>query len=251
MRFLNMHPDKPAATRSNPWRPSFLYRVRRSTYSAWDGPCRMIPLPYLTHLISVLMVLKKQTAASKQSHTISSPAPPSASTQSPSPHLPHEMPSPLPPTSRILGSLYGVAIADALGGPVEFRPRGSFPWVSSFRYNPNFDLAPGTWTDDTSMTFCLAQSLVETRAAFSTQDQVRKYIDWFENGYMSATGKCFDIGNATRVSLGIWGDWIRGKGKEGITSDEEMEEGQALVDRSLKRKVRLGVSFLFLASQGR
>ena len=145
----------------------------------------------------------------------------------PQPHL----------SSRIRGSLYGGAIADALGGPVEFHSRGSFPWVSSFRYNDNFDLPPGTWTDDTSMTLCLAQSLVETRAAFSPLDQVQKYVDWFERGYMSATGACFDIGNATRLSLGIWRDWMKGKGNGGIR-DDEIKEGQALVDAGLKRKVR-------------
>ncbi len=107
-------------------------------------------------------------------------------------------------SSRIRGSLYGAAIVDALGGPVEFRRRGTFRLVTGFRYNSNFDLAPGTWTDDTSMTLCLAQSLVEREGRFVVYDQIRKYVQWMEEGYMSANGKCFDVGMATREALGIW-----------------------------------------------
>jgi len=110
-------------------------------------------------------------------------------------------------SSRIRGSLYGAAIVDALGGPVEFRRRGTFRLVTGFRYNGNFDLAPGTWTDDTSMTLCLAQSLVEREGRFVVYDQIGKYMRWMEEGYMSANGKCFDVGMATREALGIWKDF--------------------------------------------
>lgn len=139
------------------------------------------------------------------------------------------MSSPPSLESRICGSLYGVAVADALGGPVEFCRRGSFRPVTSFRYNANFDLPPGTWTDDTSMTLCLAQSLVDTGATFDPQDQVKKYIRWHKQGYMSAIGRCFDIGNATSVALRTW--------KEYIDQGHEFTGGQAAIDSSLKRKV--------------
>ena len=141
-------------------------------------------------------------------------------------------------SSRIRGSLYGVAVADALGGPVEFHRRGSFRPVIGYRYNSNFDLAPGTWTDDTSMTLCLAQSLVEKDGKFVVHDQVGKYVKWKDHGYMSATGRCFDIGNATRQALGIW--------KVSADSDQdggaaETERYQGLVNQSLNRKVRSSI----------
>jgi ADP-ribosylglycohydrolase len=45
--------------------------------------------------------------------------------------------------SRIKGSIYGVAVVDALGGPVEFQPRGSFEPVTDYQRNFNFDVPPG------------------------------------------------------------------------------------------------------------
>jgi len=50
------------------------------------------------------------------------------------------------------------------------------------------------------MALCLANSLV-TKRGFSLYDQLVRYTWWFRKGYMSSTGHCFDIGNATRDSL--------------------------------------------------
>ncbi|KAI4182308.1 MAG: hypothetical protein LQ346_006610 [Caloplaca aetnensis] len=147
---------------------------------------------------------------------------------------------PLAPASRIRGSLYGVAVCDALGAPVEFCARGTFPPITDgFQYNPNFDLAPGCWTDDTSMTLCLAQSLVDRAGAFDARDQVGKYVKWYEEGYMSSVGKCFDIGNATRNALAIWREYL--KGAAAATGEGEgMEGAQKAVDARLKKKVQCG-----------
>ncbi|CAF9919179.1 MAG: hypothetical protein HETSPECPRED_003967 [Heterodermia speciosa] len=135
--------------------------------------------------------------------------------------------------SRIRGSIYGITVADALGGPVEFHARGSFPPVTDYRYNDNFDLPPGSWTDDTSLTLCLAQSLIDKKGAFDAADQVSKYIEWHEKGYMSVNKKCFDIGNATRIALVTWKDHLR-------TGEGDLASGQYLVNRSLKRKNQCG-----------
>ncbi|EAL85011.1 ADP-ribosylglycohydrolase family protein [Aspergillus fumigatus Af293] len=106
--------------------------------------------------------------------------------------------------SRIKGSIFGVAVVDALGGPVEFQPRGSFIPVTHFIHNDTFDVPPGTWTDDTSMTLCLARSLIASKGNFIPQAAIRNYVKWHENGYLSATDECFDIGSRTRQALMIW-----------------------------------------------
>ena len=63
-----------------------------------------------------------------------------------------------------------------------------------------FRLPVGAWTDDTSMALCLASSLVEL-GRFDAADQMRRYCQWHENGYLSSTGRCFDIGATVRGSL--------------------------------------------------
>ena len=63
-----------------------------------------------------------------------------------------------------------------------------------------FSLPAGAWTDDTSMALCLAESLVERRV-FDPVDQLERYLRWYREGYWSSTGRCFDIGNATRAAL--------------------------------------------------
>jgi ADP-ribosylglycohydrolase len=62
---------------------------------------------------------------------------------------------------RIPGSLIGLAVGDALGAAVEFMDPGTFEPVTDFRRGGPFDLEAGTWTDDTSIGLCLAESLIE------------------------------------------------------------------------------------------
>ncbi len=102
--------------------------------------------------------------------------------------------------SRFQGSLLGLATGDALGAPVEFKARGSFPPVEEMQEGGPFNLKKGQWTDDTSLALCLGTSLVE-KNGFDPYDQVERYIKWFREGYMSCTGHCFDIGNTTKAAL--------------------------------------------------
>lgn len=101
---------------------------------------------------------------------------------------------------RYRGCLLGLAVGDAIGTTVEFKARGSFPPVTDMVGGGAFNLKPGQWTDDTSMALCLAESLVE-KNGFDALDQMNRYLNWYENGYLSSTGRCFDIGNATRQAL--------------------------------------------------
>ena len=50
------------------------------------------------------------------------------------------------------------------------------------------------------MALCLANSLL-ARKDFCPYDQLVRYKWWYQLGYMSSTGECFDIGNATRDSI--------------------------------------------------
>ena len=102
--------------------------------------------------------------------------------------------------SRQRGCLLGLACGDAVGTTVEFCDRGSFPPVTDMTGGGPFKLPVGAWTDDTSMALCLASSLVEL-GRFDAADQMRRYCQWYENGYLSSTGRCFDIGLTVRGAL--------------------------------------------------
>ncbi|MBA4148333.1 MAG: ADP-ribosylglycohydrolase family protein [Verrucomicrobia bacterium] len=102
--------------------------------------------------------------------------------------------------SRFRGALVGLAIGDAVGTTVEFQAPGTFTPVTDMVGGGPFGLKPGQWTDDTSMALCLAQSLIDCRG-FDARDQQEKYLRWWREGYMSSTGRCFDIGNTVRGAL--------------------------------------------------
>jgi ADP-ribosyl-[dinitrogen reductase] hydrolase len=101
---------------------------------------------------------------------------------------------------RFRGCLLGLAAGDAVGTTVEFLERGEFPPVTDMTGGGPFGLEPGQWTDDTSMALCLAASLSE-KSRFDAHDQMDRYVDWMQNGYMSSTGECFDIGMTIRGAL--------------------------------------------------
>lgn len=107
---------------------------------------------------------------------------------------------------RYRGSLLGLAVCDMIGARLEFKPPGSFKPITCLEDLENledqgaFNLPLGAWTDDTSLALCLAASLIQCER-FDPVDQLKKYVQWYRKGYLSSTGRCFDIGNTTKVAL--------------------------------------------------
>ena len=106
---------------------------------------------------------------------------------------------------RFRGCLLGLAAGDALGTTLEFEPPGTFPPIDDMVGGGPFFLEPGQWTDDTSMALCLATSLIE-RGQFDPMDQMQRYVRWRDEGYMSSTGECFDIGYTIESALSRFAD---------------------------------------------
>lgn len=96
--------------------------------------------------------------------------------------------------------LFGVAVGDALGVPVEFKSR------QEMKKNPvqdmigfgTYNLPPGTFSDDSSLTFCLAEALIDD---FSLERVGQKFIDWRFQNYWTPRGIVFDIGITTRNAI--------------------------------------------------
>jgi ADP-ribosyl-[dinitrogen reductase] hydrolase len=70
-----------------------------------------------------------------------------------------------------------VAIGDALGAAVEFRPPGTFEPVTGYRAGGPHGLEAGEWTDDTSMALALAASMADV--GWDLNDQSRRYVRWW------------------------------------------------------------------------
>lgn len=102
---------------------------------------------------------------------------------------------------RYRGCLMGLAVGDALGTTLEFQRPGAFKPIKDMMGGGPFRLKPGEWTDDTSMALCLAESLIECKG-FDPADQMKRYLKWYREGYLSSNGRCFDIGNTVREALG-------------------------------------------------
>ena len=122
---------------------------------------------------------------------------------------------------RSRGALLGLAVGDAVGTTVEFKPRGSFTPLTDMVGGGPFRLLPGQWTDDTSMALCLGASLLA--CGFDLGEQIQRYLRWYDHGYMSSTGTCFDIGAATANALERYR--VTGKPQAGSTDPNSAGNG--------------------------
>lgn len=98
------------------------------------------------------------------------------------------------------GALFGCAIGDALGVPVEFKSREEMAInpITDFEPFNEKKLPPGTFSDDASMTFCVAESLLN---GYNIPDMADKFVRWYKEGYWGAHGTCFGSGGTTRNAL--------------------------------------------------
>lgn len=101
---------------------------------------------------------------------------------------------------KIKGALFGLAVGDALGVPVEFRPRQELNIrpVNTMRAFGSWNQPAGTWSDDSSLAFCLAESLTK---GYDLNDIAQNFVNWMQHGYWGAHHKVFDIGGTTRFSI--------------------------------------------------
>lgn len=111
--------------------------------------------------------------------------------------------------NKLKGIYYGLIVGDVYGAPYEFQTKEYMTYFEDeykhgkYSKGGPFNLPLGYYTDDTSMMLCLAQSLIDCKES-NSHDQIKKYIDWNKNGYMSATGECFDIGTQTQQALNFY-----------------------------------------------
>ena len=88
---------------------------------------------------------------------------------------------------------YGFIVGDALGVPVEFKPRDSFNVKTMTGYG-TYNQPKGTWSDDSSLMLCTIENISEDRTLYELMLKFKSYV---EQGYLTPYGKCFDIGKTT------------------------------------------------------
>ncbi len=128
--------------------------------------------------------------------------------------------------AKIKSGLMGVCVGDALGVPVEFTERSVLaksPVTSMVGYG-TWNVAPGTWSDDSSLTFCLAECLC---SGFSLDAIANSFWRWYNEAYWTAHGNVFDVGNTTREAIM---NWRRGTPpqKSGLTHEHSNGNGSLM-----------------------
>ena len=101
---------------------------------------------------------------------------------------------------RALGAFLGLAVGDAVGTTLEFRPRDAQRRLDDMVGGGPFRQPPGGWTDDTAMALALADSLVAT-GTLDVRELMDRFVRWWQHGDYSHTGECDDIGNTTLDAL--------------------------------------------------
>lgn len=101
---------------------------------------------------------------------------------------------------KIKSALFGLAIGDALGVPAEFKSRELLKEnpVKDFEGYKSHNQPPGTFSDDSSLAFCLAESLCK---GYDLKDLANRFVKWQVEAYWTANEVVFDIGITTYNSI--------------------------------------------------
>lgn len=102
--------------------------------------------------------------------------------------------------NKVKAGIIGVCIGDALGVPVEFKKREDLkrnPVTKMLEYM-SWNQPKGTWSDDSSLTLCLAEELTK---GYNLEKIGQSFVKWNKYGHWTAHGRLFDIGGTTRHAL--------------------------------------------------
>ena len=103
-------------------------------------------------------------------------------------------------TNSTHSALFGLAVGDALGVPVEFKSRGylkRFPVTDMMEFGTHHQ-PKRTWSDDSSLAFCLAESLCK---GYNINDIGKNFVEWRNEKLWTPHGKVFDIGISTNHAI--------------------------------------------------
>ena len=105
-------------------------------------------------------------------------------------------------SNKWFDGVFGVVVGDALGCPVEFLDRAELQAdpVTDMRGYGTFNLPAGSWTDDSSLTLALLDSLGENKKV-ALPDIMDKFTAWLFDGDYTPYGDTFDVGRGTEQAI--------------------------------------------------
>lgn len=139
---------------------------------------------------------------------------------------------------KIYNGIIGLAIGDALGVPVEFKSRREIaknPVTCMREYGIHYQPA-GTWSDDTSLTLALMDSIIN-KNGINYSDIMDRFSNWLLNNDYTANGEVFDVGNSTSRAIMNYG---RGVDPLECGGASEYENGNGSLMRILPLACYLG-----------
>lgn len=107
--------------------------------------------------------------------------------------------------TKFRNGIYGVAAGDALGTPVQFCSREElrkYP-ITGMKNDGTYRLPAGTWSDDTSMSLALAESLGRLND-INYEDIMDNFVKWNNCGKFTPDGKSFDQGYTCLTAIENW-----------------------------------------------
>ena len=142
--------------------------------------------------------------------------------------------------ARACGAVLGSAIGDALGAPYEFGMASVGPEGPEMIGGGLGNFAPGEWTDDTSMTWCIldvAAKGSDLRADEALTDIARNFREWYDT-------QPPDIGNQTRSILGAAGAHPTAAEMTATSYDLHARTGHTAGNGSLMRTAPVALPYL-------
>ena len=102
---------------------------------------------------------------------------------------------------EIKAVIFGHAVGDALGVPVEFQTRLTLDAdpVTDMRGYGTYPVPAGSWSDDTSMTLCALDALAQK--SFLWDAVMVNFGRWYYKDEFTPTGKMFDVGTTCRLAI--------------------------------------------------
>lgn len=132
---------------------------------------------------------------------------------------------------KVYDGIIGLAVGDALGVPVEFKSRQEIAEnpVTFMREYGTHHQPRGTWSDDTSLTLALIDSIAD-KSGIDYSDIMDRFSNWLLYNDYTATGEVFDVGNATSRAIMNYG---RGMNPLECGGASEYENGNGSLMRIL------------------